>query len=496
MNLDKLQEQGLRFCKELETEDRLVRIGIKKTLESAKIYKKYKSLFDNKTLKQIEILIKGLEDPDKLEIAKRIYFFLASCAIGQKLASDSDKLTTFYSNSQVKLDGKFVSYFELAPLMSKETDFNRRELIDNLSLKVASKAKTKELELLNAEIKLLKTMGWKGYLDFASQSKNVNYARLEVTVKKILKGTDALWNKTMTEVSPKFLGKPFKKLKACHLSYLRSLSMFDTYYPASKVVPVFKRYAGDMGLGDLLVNIHIDDADRPRKNPRAVCYWPDPPQEVHLVIKPMGGEQDYEAVLHEGGHALHAAAEDPNNPWVFRFLSRSNALTEMYAFVMENLVFEPLWLSKYLGVPSSFGKKIQWQATFVNLMLLRRYLGKFLYEYKMFSGNNIAKGPNLYAKTLEQTTGFVHSPEKYLNDMDGSLYSADYLRAWIGAAQFKDYLSRRFGQKWFFNPKTGAFLRELWKEGVKYDLEAIIEKIGCKPWDTTLLVSGYDRVLK
>ncbi|MBI3341864.1 hypothetical protein HY024_01965 [Candidatus Curtissbacteria bacterium] len=328
-------------------------------------------------------------------------------------------------------------------------------------------------------------------MDFASKSKGIDYAQFEAVVNRILKDTDSVWNQSMKKVSLDLLGKPFENLRSTHLLYLRSISMFDDNYPAQKIVSTFKRYARDMGFGNLLSQIKIDDVDRTKKNPRAVCYWINPPQEVHLVIKPIGGEQDYEAMFHEGGHALHAASEDPAMPQTYKILSRSNALTEMYAFILEDLVFEPAWLKKYLGVDLKIGERIKMQAKFVNLMLLRRYIGKFLYEYQLFSGGTLQKGPEIYAKILQRTTGFVHSGEKYLNDMDGYFYSADYLRAWIGAAQFKDYLQKTYGQEWFFSARAGAFLGELWKDGVRDELEVVVKKLGYHAWDSKYLIRSY-----
>ena len=271
--------------------------------------------------------------------------------------------------------------------------------------------------------------------------------------------------------------------------------MFDNFFPAQKVVLTFLSSVKDLDLADLLEKIKIDDRDRPRKNPRAVCYWPKPPDEIHLVIKPIGGEQDFESILHEGGHALHGAAIDPKLPYSLKTLAHSNAFSEAYAFILEDLVFEPIWLSTYLNVSAHSAAKIRWQAYFVNLMLLRRYLGKFSYEYQLFSNKNLTNGPILYAKNLKETTGFIYRPTYWLSDMDSGFYSAEYLRAWVGAAQIKDYLLKRFGARWFLNKKAGSFLRKLFERGVTDELEDVIRKLGYKPWDTSLLMNSYKRVL-
>lgn len=496
MDLVAIEKDLAKFLYDLETEDRLVRVGLKETSESQKVYQKFKHLITRENLAGLATALKAAKDAKVCEALERYYFTIVGCLIGLELAKDQDKITTYFSNSKVSYEGEKVAYFELAPRIAKEPQFARREKLDELALTVVSKANTKQLALLKAEIKHLRTIGFNGYLDYAHQAKKVDYAKFYKIVGKIKKDTDKIWFRVASEVSQETFGKPFKNVRSCHLVYLRSMTKYDNYYPKDKVVTTFKKFVSDIGLGELLKTINIDDVARPRKNPRAVCYWPDPPKEVHLVIKPIGGEQDYEAMLHEGGHSLHAASIDPKLPYHFKMLARSNALTETYAFILEDLVFEPAWLSRYLNISVHTGNKILEQATFVNLMLLRRYLGKFSYEYQLFSGKSLAKGPALYARNLKDSTGFSYNKNMYLADMDGYFYSADYLRAWIAAAQIKHYLRKKFGASWFFNQKAGKFLRDLYTSGVTYEVEDVVKKLGYKPFDTKFLTSGYTQILK
>ena len=90
-------------------------------------------------------------------------------------------------------------------------------------------------------------------------------------------------------------------------------------------------------------NIRTDLEDRPQKSPRACVIASDPPSVVHLITRAQGGLPDYRSFLHEAGHALHYAGCDPELPYAFRALSRDNALTEIYAFLIESLSREPGW---------------------------------------------------------------------------------------------------------------------------------------------------------
>ena len=60
--------------------------------------------------------------------------------------------------------------------------------------------------------------------------------------------------------------------------------------------------------------IRLDLDDRPQKSPRACVIASDPPRVVWLITRSQGGIHDYEALLHEAGHALHYAGLDPSLP--------------------------------------------------------------------------------------------------------------------------------------------------------------------------------------
>lgn len=489
------EKKLFKFIYDLETEDRLVRVGLKKTSQSLKVFEKHKDLFTIANLQKIRKALQNIRNPEQKEILERIYFTIAGSYVGLRLAKLQDRISTYYSQAKVKINDESIYYFQIAPIISKEEIFEKREGLEKAARPVVAKINPAQLRVLKKEIALIKSLGYPSYLNFLTKSKKVDYAKFYSIVLKIKKDTDNLWTKTMDRMSKTIFKRPFEDINSTHVSYLRSVSMFDTYFPKEKVVLTFKKFVDDLGMADLLPAIKIDDVDRPRKNPRAVCYWPDPPKEVHLVIKPIGGEQDFEAMLHEGGHALHAASESAKLPYTFRALSRSHALTEAYAFILEDLVFDPVWLSKYLNLSAQIGLKIQKQAFFVNLLLLRRYLGKYMYEYEMFKSGRLSAGSVLYSRRLTEATGFKYNSAYWLADMDSGLYSADYLRAWIGAAQIKDYLIGKFGKEWFFNKKAGIFLRRLWSGGVTNDLEDVVEKLGYEPFDIVYLVDSYNKFI-
>ncbi len=215
----------------------------------------------------------------------------------------------------------------------------------------------------------------------------------------------------------------------------------------------------------------------------------DPPSVVHLITRAQGGLHDYQALLHEAGHALHYAGIDPDLPYTFRRLSRDHALTEIYSFLLESITREPGWHAIHFGLSDADDAERAEAARFLEVLLYRRYAAKLEYELAFWGDfENANDHAQTYADKLRGAVGFRYRPDGYLADMDGDFYSADYLRAWIRTAQLRAHLRERIGEDWWRRPETGEILRDLWAEGTRPTSEEIADRIGFDPLDTAPLV--------
>jgi hypothetical protein len=222
----------------------------------------------------------------------------------------------------------------------------------------------------------------------------------------------------------------------------------------------------------------------------------DPPEVVHLITRAQGGLHDYQAFLHEAGHALHFAGCDPALPYTFRRLARDHALTEIYSFLVESVTREAGWHAEHFGLdPDEAGQRGE-ATRFLEALLFRRYAAKLRYELVFWS--DLDRAPDhasTYADNLREAIGFRYRPDGYIADMDEGFYSADYLRAWIRAAQLRAYLREQVGADWWRRPETGEYLRRLFAEGTKPSSEEVAHRIGFDPLDTDPLLEDLAAAL-
>src|SRR5919197_623395 len=203
------------------------------------------------------------------------------------------------------------------------------------------------------------------------------------------------------------------------LAYVLRGTDFDTAFPRERQLPTLVGTLRGFGF-DLedQRNIALDLEPRPRKAPRAFCAPIDIPNDVRLVLQPIGGRQDYETILHEAGHAEHFGNIDRGLPFGYRWLG-DKSVTEGYAFLLHYLTTDRLWLRRQLDLGDS--DEYRRFTLFAKLQILRRYAAKLLYELELLAER--------YADLLGEHLRVRYFPEEYLADVDDAFYAAQYLRA-------------------------------------------------------------------
>ena len=193
-----------------------------------------------------------------------------------------------------------------------------------------------------------------------------------------------------------------------------------------------------------------------------------------LVIQPIGGPDDWQALFHEAGHLEHFAhASEDLRVEEKRF--GDNAVTEGWAMLLQHLTDDPAWLTRRLDVgrPDEFARE---GATGL-LYFVRRYCAKLLYEIEFHAANGVAAMSPRYVELLGDALKIEPSPSDYLSDLDAGFYVTAYLRSWAFEAQMRTYLRQKFGRTWFADRAAGSLLRELWGEGQRMTADEMLREV-------------------
>jgi hypothetical protein len=367
-------------------------------------------------------------------------------------------------------------------------DYAARDELGGLAADVSASFNSDRLELIAASEALYAELsGIADPIARTEEEKGIDLRALEAVLADAASKLDARWGDLRGRWFDRLLGdtRPDTPTQF-HSAYMRRLSPLEATYTKERCVEVCMDSLAQLGFElDRIENIHLDLDDRPQKSPRACVIASDPPKVVHLITRAMGGLHDYQAFMHEAGHALHYAGCDPQLPYTFRKLSRDHALTEIYSYICEKVTTEPAWHERYFDLDEETARTNAEATIFLEALLFRRYVAKLQFELgfwsRFASDGGTSEG---YAEKLSAATGLVYRADQHLSDMDAGFYSADYLRAWVRSAQLRSFLTERFGEGWWRDRDAGDFLRGLFAEGTEPSSEEIAERLGYDPHDT------------
>src|SRR6267378_3145455 len=436
------EEQLQRYLYERSEEGRAVRVGEKEVSEQAAIVARYADLFSRDQLRALRDE-EERADEDRREWLYRLRKTCESGLIAAELAEKDDELENEILAARVEFKGEELPLRSALARLAVISDYADRDELGERYRRRSADFNEQRLELLRAYEEL--------EADLTEEPDAV--ARNEEEKQISLRDLEHVLAAASDEIEGRFI------------------ALRERW---------FERLLGPDRAADR--NIRLDLDDRPQKSPRACVIASDPPHVVHLITRAQGGLHDYQAFLHEAGHALHYAGVDPNLPYTFRRLSRDHALTEIYSYICEAITREPAWHAEYFGLSDEEASTNAEATIFLEALLFKRYTAKLQFELDFWSSfDQAGLTSEDYSQRLTAATGIRYPSDGHLADMDAGFYSADYLRAWIRHAQLRAYLVDEVGEDWWRSAKTGELLRSLFAEGTRPSSEEIAGRLGFEP---------------
>jgi hypothetical protein len=433
------------------------------------------------------------EESDSLQRLRLFYLrrHLSFEILSRSTAPATDRAQTYASAALVRTGSDSLPYPELETRLASEGDQGKREALyvgaDGIVDSVGSLMKG----VFAAYPSVATNLGYGSYTAMIEELRSISLPLTCAMAESLLSRTDSLYAALLPDQLRENAGLEPSLFRRYDTGRLFRAARFDRFFPPPGLLPSVRATYRKLGFDPALQpGLALDTAARALKNPRAACFPIDVPGDVRLSIKPVGGMDDYAALYHEMGHAQHYANTTER---ALEFSSLGEAtLGETYAFLSEYILCNPAWMRQNLTMPVPLLKAYGRTCAFQRLYFVRRYAAKVLFERALFEGRGDAG--ELYAQLQARALRFrVHPSDarRAFVDTDPHFYSAVYLRAWMLQAQLEQYLISSFGANWFENPGAGTFLRELWEQGDRLNVEGLLQRIGADslrigPWLRTI----------
>src|SRR5919201_3571048 len=429
------ESQLRRYLYDRSEEGRAVRVGEKEVSERAEIVERYRDLFSREQLDALRSAEDAAAEGDERE---RLYRLRKTCEAGvvaAEMAEREDALENAILAARVEFKGEELPIRSAQAKLAVLAEYQDREELGRLTGDRSADFNPERLDVLRAGEELeAEISGEPDVIARNEEEKGVSLRDLEAALAQVSERATDAYMVLRDRWFERLLGAERADVPSSyHVAYLRRLSPLESTYTKDRAVEVcmetIKRLGFDLENDP---NIRLDLDDRPQKSPRACVIPSDPPTVVHLITRAQGGLHDYQAFLHEAGHAL---------PYAFRNISRDHALTELYSYIVEAISRQPGWHARHFGLSDEDAAANAEATVFMEALLFRRYVAKLQFELE-FWGRFAEDGGTEegYSDRLTSATGVRYRADGFLADMDAGFYSADYLRAWIRAAQLRSYL--------------------------------------------------------
>jgi oligoendopeptidase F len=461
--LDAFRDEADRFIAEIDEEYYLHYAGLKESLELEAIFERHADLTKLETARRLEAA------PTEL------WRFACEGFLGNLTRSHQERLAKIESDLEAVVDGERIPFRMLRPVIANEPDRDRRQRLEETRLRQTDEELIPVyLDAARIDRQAVRQLGAPNYYDLYKRF-GFRLDELAAQCTEVLDTTERLWEETGDRLFRERIGVGLADARAWDVPRLFRAPEWDQAFPSDAMLPALEATLRDLGI-DLASqeNVHLDLDQRPSKSPRAFCSPIEVPDKVMLVIQPIGGRDDWEALFHEAGHTEHYAHTSRDLPLEARRLG-DMAVTEGWAMLMQHLVTEPRWLQRRLDVPRV--EQLANEGAASLLYFVRRYSAKLLYEIEFFQAEDPAAMEDRYVELLSEAYRFPAAPENYLSDNDGSFYVSGYLRSWAFEAQLREFLRSEFGNDWFARREAGDLLRELWSLGQGPTAEELLAEV-------------------
>jgi hypothetical protein len=333
-----------------------------------------------------------------------------------------------------------------------------------------------------------------GYPHLMALWDEVSGVRLDDLLKPleaILRETDDTYRDLMDWYLKRAFGIRLNDAKRHDMLALFRLEEVEAWFPGSNLIATLERWLREWGWRSIEhPNLQLE---RHGALAGGACCAPfEIPQDIRVALAPLEGLRGWASALHATGQALPLATFPAETPPELRCFP-DPSLLEAQADVCAGLVRDPLWVEIY-GHVRQPAEALR-LAHVERLFLVRRYIGKCLYERALYEDTVLDGKDEAYVDALRRACGFSYPEAYFLSDVEPGFASLWRVRGWLLGAYLRRQLSQQFTEEWFRQPEALEALRDLWYQSPGLPIDTLVERVGGSILDVTPVVADLLRAL-
>jgi hypothetical protein len=289
----------------------------------------------------------------------------------------------------------------------------------------------------------------------------------------ILRETEATYRERMQWHLKRSLGIRLEDAKRHDILALFGRDAAAGWFPRQALLPGLQQWLHDWGWHAVdHPNLHIEP--RPESTGGAWCAPLLIPTEIRLALTPQEGMRSYLQACREVGKGLLLSSLPAEAPRELRCFP-DPSLLESQAELCAGVIFTPRWVQIYRQIHQpEEGLSL---AQLERLYLVRRYIGKCLYERTFYEDAILDGKEEAYRDALRQACGFTYPEAYYLYDIDPGFGTFWNVRGWVFSAFMRHQLQQEYAEEWFREPDALRAVQGVWRQSPYRTLEGLEEQM-------------------
>jgi hypothetical protein len=386
---------------------------------------------------------------------------------------------------QVPILDEPVPFWQVSSRLALERKRVLREALENATIGVIQGFHKLHRELWSRLLATSEALGYSNLIALWEELSGVSMDEFLKPLEAILRETDDTYRDRMQWHLKRAFGISLEAAKRHDILALFGSERTGAWFPSAGMLLCLQNWLRDWGWQvEDHANLCLEQVTAVAGG--ACCGAFEIPGDIRLAVAPSEGMRGYVHAFREVGKALFLASLPAALPRELRYFL-DPSLLESQAELFGGLTRTPRWVQIYRHISQpEEGLSL---AQLEHLFIVRRYIGKCLYERAFYEDSALDGKDEAYRDALRRACGFTYPEAYYLYDIDPGFGSFWNVRGWALSGTLHHRLQQQYAEEWFREPEALLALQEFWRQSPSRPIEALMGQVGGAAPDVDAVVA-------
>ncbi|HSF31224.1 MAG TPA: hypothetical protein VLK82_12245 [Candidatus Tectomicrobia bacterium] len=438
------------------------------------------------TVRDLQTALRATDAPQALGIRHVLRFAIGEYLLRQTYVSSANLLEQQQSAViQVPVLDEPVPFWQVGSRLALERKRVLREALENATTGVIQGFQKLHRELWSSLFATVEALGYPNLIALWEELLGMPLDAFLRPLEAILRETEHTYRDRMQWHLKRLLGIRLETAKRHDILALFGSEQTAAWFPRADMLTCLQHWLRDWGWQiEQYANLSIEQGTAMSAGGWCVPF--EIPADIRLAVAPSEGMRGYAQAFREAGKALFLASLPADLPRELRCLP-DPSLLEGQAELFGVVTRTSRWVQIYRHI--SQPEEALSLAQLERLFIVRRYIGKCLYERTFYEDSGLDGKEEAYRDALRQACGFAYPEAYYLYDIDPGFGSFWNVRGWALCATLHRRLHQQYAEEWFREAEARLALEEFWRQSPSRPVEALMGEVGGMALDVDAVVA-------